>query len=529
MSTYSNLKFELIANGDQSGTWGGTTNVNIGTAIDEAITGSATVTFNGSDVTLSWIDTNGTQAARNLRLFLTGLSGGNRNLIVPAIEKQYIIYNDLTDSVTVKNATGTGVSIPPGSSGVVFNDGTNVGAVNSALPISSSLTLKLPTTDGTNGQALKTDGAGNLSFGPVDSLPSQTGNADLFLTTNGSTASWGVAGVKTVLVATTANITLSNTQNIDGISLVSGNRVLVKNQSTPASNGIYVVSSGAWSRSQDANSSIKISGSIVNVQAGSTNGGTQYTTTFKATDDIGVSNMTWNPVVTGSIVSGVTSFRTNMSGLTPSTDTGGAVVLSGTLGTANGGTGLTTVGTNGQVLTSNGTSLTWATPAAGGVSSITGTANQVIASASTGAVTLSLPQSIGTSSNVSFGTITGTTILATTVLRSSGDVVAFFSSDARLKENVVPIDNALHLLSQIRGVRYDWTDEAIEKKGGEDGYFVRKKDVGVIAQEVEAILPEIVAENPEGIKGVKYERLIALLIEAVKELKAEVDALKGAK
>ncbi len=73
MSTYSNLKFELIANGDQSGTWGGTTNVNIGTAIDEAITGSATVTFSGSDVTLTWLDTNATQTARNLRLFLTGL------------------------------------------------------------------------------------------------------------------------------------------------------------------------------------------------------------------------------------------------------------------------------------------------------------------------------------------------------------------------------------------------------------------------------------------------------------------------
>jgi len=137
-STYSNLKIELIGTGDQSGTWGATTNTNLGTAIEEAITGSADVTFASADVTLTLSNTNLTQTARNLRLNLVGTSGGARNLIVPAIEKQYIVYNGLADTVTVKNSTGTGVAIVAGGSAVVFNDGTNV---TQALSYAPALTV----------------------------------------------------------------------------------------------------------------------------------------------------------------------------------------------------------------------------------------------------------------------------------------------------------------------------------------------------------------------------------------------------
>ena len=81
-------------------------------------------------------------------------------------------------------------------------------------------------------------------------------------------------------------------------------------------------------------------------------------------------------------------------------------------------------------------------------------------------------------------------------------------------------------INSVRGVTFDWKDEIIKAKGGEDGYFVRKHDVGVIAQEVEAILPEIVATRDNGTKAVRYEKLVALLIEAVKELSNKVDALE---
>lgn len=154
-STYSSLKIELIATGEQAGTWGTTTNTNLGTALEEAITGSADVTFSSADVTLTLTDTNATQTARNLRLNLTGTSGGARNLIVPAIEKQYLVYNGLADAVTVKNSTGTGVAVPAGKAMVVFNNATNVVDVTTYL---SSLTLgsALPVASGGTGAATLT-------------------------------------------------------------------------------------------------------------------------------------------------------------------------------------------------------------------------------------------------------------------------------------------------------------------------------------------------------------------------------------
>jgi hypothetical protein len=154
-STYSNLKIELITTGEQAGTWGTTTNTNLGTAVEEAITGTADVSFSSADVTLTLTDTNATQTARNLRLNLTGTSGGARNLIVPAIEKQYIVYNGLADAVTVKNSTGTGIAVAAGKTMFVFNNATNVVDVTTYL---TSLTLgtALPVASGGSGAATLT-------------------------------------------------------------------------------------------------------------------------------------------------------------------------------------------------------------------------------------------------------------------------------------------------------------------------------------------------------------------------------------
>jgi hypothetical protein len=125
-STFSPLKFELIGTGEQDGTWGDTTNTNIGTAIEQAITGSGDITFASADVTLTLSNTNAAQIARNLRLVCVGVSGGARQLIVPSIEKQYIVQNDLADTVTIRTTAGTGVTVPAGKTTVVFNNGTDV-------------------------------------------------------------------------------------------------------------------------------------------------------------------------------------------------------------------------------------------------------------------------------------------------------------------------------------------------------------------------------------------------------------------
>lgn len=161
-STYSSLKIQLIGTGDQAGAWGVTTNNNFQYAVEEAIVGSADVTFASADVTLTLSNTNLSQTARNLRLNLTGTSGGARNLYVPAIEKFYIINNGLADAVTVKNATGTGVLVAAGKTTVVYNDGTNVvDAVNTL----DSLTLNNPLAiaSGGTGQTTKTNAFDALS------------------------------------------------------------------------------------------------------------------------------------------------------------------------------------------------------------------------------------------------------------------------------------------------------------------------------------------------------------------------------
>ena len=112
-------------------------------------------------------------------------------------------------------------------------------------------------------------------------------------------------------------------------------------------------------------------------------------------------------------------------------------------------------------------------------------------------------------------------------IRAEGNITAFYSSDATMKMNINPLQNALDKVKSISGVNFDWTDEVVEKRGGEDGYFVRKKDVGVIAQEIQKVLPEVVAERKDGTLAVRYEGIVPLLIEAIKELSDKVKSLEG--
>ena len=103
---------------------------------------------------------------------------------------------------------------------------------------------------------------------------------------------------------------------------------------------------------------------------------------------------------------------------------------------------------------------------------------------------------------------------------ADGDVVAFNSSDERLKDNIQVIQGSLDKIDGIRGVEFDWN----EKSPG----WARERghDVGVIAQEVQKVIPEIVVERKNGYLGVDYKRIVPLLIESIKELKQEVEILK---
>ena len=109
-------------------------------------------------------------------------------------------------------------------------------------------------------------------------------------------------------------------------------------------------------------------------------------------------------------------------------------------------------------------------------------------------------------------------ILVKGAVSASGDVIAFQSSDERLKDNIQPIESPLEKIFQINGVSFDWNNK-------QDLYSGR--DVGVIAQEIESVLPEIVQTRESGMKAVRYEKIVALLIEAIKEQQLQIDELKA--
>ena len=389
-STYSDLKFELIATGEQSGTWGTTTNTNLGTAIEEAITGSADVTFSSGTVTLTLTDTNGTQTARNLRLNLTGTSGGAQDLVVPAIEKQYIVNNGCADAITVKVSGQTGVAVPAGKTMILFNNGTDV---VDAVTHLSSLTL------GTD-LAIAQGGTG-------------ASTADAALTNLGATTTG-----KAVFTAADA----AAVRTAAGAGSVGGN--------------VFTASTAAAAQ-----------------QAMDT--------------EVGVDVQAYDAQLA------------DIAGLTP---------------------------TDSNFIVGNGS-------------------NFVTESGATARNSLAL----GTSNDVQFDSFgVGTAASGTTgEIRATNNITAYYSSDKKFKENVQDIDNALAKVDAIGGKTFDWTDDYIKEHGGEDGYFVQKHDIGVIAQDVKEVLPEAVREREDGSLAVDYPKLVSLAFAAIKELKEELNKIKG--
>ena len=124
-----------------------------------------------------------------------------------------------------------------------------------------------------------------------------------------------------------------------------------------------------------------------------------------------------------------------------------------------------------------------------------------------GYTTYTSNQATNTNSNVTFNTVNAT-----------GDITAFASSDERLKDNIQTIPNAVEKVQQIKGVSFDWNSNQTNHTG---------HDIGVIAQDIEKVLPEIVATRDDGYKAVRYEKIVALLIEAVKEQQLQIEELKS--
>ena len=181
--------------------------------------------------------------------------------------------------------------------------------------------------------------------------------------------------------------------------------------------------------------------------------------------------------------------------------------------------------TNGQTYTSAG--ITWT------FSSTYGTWD--VSSAGPAGPTGFTGSGYGTTASVQMGSAgVGTPASGTTgEIRATNNITAYYTSDRNFKENVEPIDNAISKVVAIGGKTFNWSDEYIQSHGGEDGYFITKRDFGVIAQDVQSVFPLAVRLRGDGSLAVDYEKLCALSFQAIKEqqdiinkLIARIDALE---
>ena len=433
--------------------------------------------------------------------------------------------------------------------GINFQDADNSNAVQLKAPatISSNFSLILPTADGSSGQFLKTDGSGQLSFGTVSSTApditisaNNSANETVFLTfVDGATGTQGLesdtgltynpsSGVltsTTFVGAVTGNASTATTLATNRNFSITGDVTA----SAVAFNGSGVVTLSATLDDNTVDSAELVDGSIdtshiangqvtVGKMAANSVDSDQYVdgsidTVHIADDQITAAKMAIsngngsNGQVLKSDGDGTFTFVAATSGPTGPTGSTGPTGPTGNNG-SNGPTGPT--GNTGGTGPTGSTGPTGPTgpPGGGGGTGPTGPPGPTggFSTNSNGQVN---SLGVGVAASGTGGTI-----------RATNDIVAFYSSDERLKDNIELIPDALQKVEQLRGVMFDWNDKQDIYEG---------HDTGIIAQDVQKVLPELIEERESGYLAVKYEKLVGLLIEAIKDLKTELDDLKSSK
>jgi len=239
-----------------------------------------------------------------------------------------IVQSSTTKQVSVANLTA-GRAVATGALTV-----TGAATVSSTLGVTGAATLSstLGVTGATTLSSLVT------TTGTISTTPS--GSTDIANKAYVDTVAQGLDTKASVVAGTTANITLSGTQTVDGVVLIAGDRVLVKNQTTTANNGLYLCAAGSWTRTTDMDNWAEVPGAYVFVEGGSTLADTGWVCTSDAGGTIGVTAIVWAQF--SGAGTGVSSINFGSTGLTPSGVTTGAITVAGTLAVASGGTNITT-------------------------------------------------------------------------------------------------------------------------------------------------------------------------------------------
>ena len=291
MSTYStNLKLELITTGTQAGTWGDTTNTNLGTLLEQAISGYELQACTGGTDVIT-IPDGATGVARNMYLQLTGTGGGT--LVVPVNKKLYFIYNATSTAITVKVTGLTGVSVPAGKKTILVSNGTDIFDATNYV---SSLTLgaALPVASGGTGVTTST-GTGNAV---LSASPTFTG-APLAPTASAGTNTTQLATtqfVTSAVTTATGSLGTMSTQNANNVAITGGTASGLTSLGVSGT-ATATSFSGAGTGLTGTASSLSIGGNAATAtSATSATSATTATTATNATNILGNSSQTYQNV-----------------------------------------------------------------------------------------------------------------------------------------------------------------------------------------------------------------------------------------
>lgn len=516
-STFSNLKFEIIGNGEQAGTWGTTTNTNIGTAIEQALVGMATLNaadFTANVATLVLANTNAAQDARALCLNIdAGALSAAGTLNVPAIQKPYVVINNALFDLTVKVSGQSGVAVPAGKRTVVYNDGTDVGDQVSFL---TSLVLGTALPIGSGGTGATSAPAARAALSAQETLVSGTNiktvNGNNLLGSGNLTINATPAGSSTQIqfnnagaFGASANLTWDGQLlSVNGVSVGPGPNNTLQSTALGYSALAYSTSAAVY------NTAVGFQ-ALLSVTSGDANTAVGWMSLLQNTGN-------YNTAVGASALQSQTSANFNTA-----VGYSALRVYTGTESVALGsyaGEGITSGNSNVFVGSSAGSY-----PSGGSTASqctfvgaVTGYGAQLSGTNNTCIGYNAQPSSTSVSNTVTLGNSSITTLRCQVTTITS-------LSDARDKTNVLPMDNGLALVRSIRPVHFTWDTR--------DGAKVGEQDTGFIAQNLLAAqqqsglrIPGLVDEtNPDKLEA-GYGKLIPVLVSAIRQLDAEFRAYK---